>query len=78
MHTVPDRTLSNPYHSCSFSYTREITVIDERGKAIPKDQTMIVVHVNVVLVFTFCSYLIYCKHLYCFGELNSKVIKISV
>lgn len=78
LHSVPDRTLSNPYHSCSFSYTREITVIDERGKAIPKDQTMIVVHVNVVLVFTFCSYLIYCKHLYCFGELNSKVIKISV
>ena len=38
MHTVPDRTLSNPYHSCSFSYTREITVIDERGKAIPKDR----------------------------------------
>lgn len=32
LYTVPDRVLFDANHVCSFKYTREITVIDERGK----------------------------------------------
>lgn len=32
LNMVPDRVLFNANHVCSFKYTREITVIDERGK----------------------------------------------
>ena len=32
LYMVPDRVLFNANHVCPFKYTREITVIDERGK----------------------------------------------
>lgn len=32
LYMVPDRVLFNANHVCSFKYTGEITVIDERGK----------------------------------------------
>ena len=32
LHSVPNRMLFNRNHVCSHMYTREVTVIDEKGK----------------------------------------------